>query len=119
MLKESVMFQFTRLRCLRNACCRRLFTLPIAATTWITTSCGGGGGSSTVSTSDSGKTTYTIGGTVSGLLGTGLVLSDNGGDDLSIRADGSFVFRATLEAGASYSVSVSSEPSNPAQKCTV
>ena len=38
--------------------------------------------------------TYTVGGTISGLSGTG-VLEDNGRDDLSISANGLFTF-ATL-----------------------
>ena len=36
--------------------------------------------------------TYTIGGTVSGLTGTGLVLQDNGGNNLTVSANGSFKF---------------------------
>lgn len=49
--------------------------------------CGGGGGGST--SSGSGPTpSYTIGGTVSGLTGAGLVLRNNGGDDLWIRRPG-------------------------------
>jgi uncharacterized repeat protein (TIGR01451 family) len=60
---------------------------------------------------------YTIGGTVSGLTGTGLVLQDNGGDDLSINADGPFTFSTPLDYNASYTVTVSAQPS--AQVCTV
>ena len=36
-------------------------------------------------------TTYSVGGTVSGLSGT-VVLQDNGGDDLSVGASGAFTF---------------------------
>jgi len=39
---------------------------------------------------------YTIGGTVSGLLGTGLVLQDNGGNNLSVSANGSFTFTTAI-----------------------
>ena len=35
---------------------------------------------------------YTIGGTVSGLKGSGLVLSNNGADPLQVRTDGPFTF---------------------------
>jgi hypothetical protein len=41
--------------------------------------------------------TYAVGGTVAGLRGSGLVLQDNLGDNLPVRADGSFAF-ATTEA---------------------
>ena len=38
---------------------------------------------------------YSIGGTVSGLSGT-VVLQDNGGDDLSVTASGSFTFATSV-----------------------
>lgn len=62
---------------------------------------------------------YDISGTVSGLIGTGLVLQNNGGDNQSISADGSFSFSSQLVDGASYSVSILSQPSSPIQQCTV
>jgi uncharacterized repeat protein (TIGR03803 family) len=64
-------------------------------------------------------TLYTIGGTVSGLSGTGLVLQDNGGDSLSIGANGSFTFATPVASGSSYAVTVLTQPANPAQKCVV
>jgi Cellulase (glycosyl hydrolase family 5) len=64
-------------------------------------------------------TTYTIGGSVTGLSGTGLVLQDNGADNLTIAADGSFTFATALAAGSTYSVKVLTQPSNPTQTCTV
>jgi len=67
----------------------------------------------------SGQPTYTIGGTVSGLAGSGLVLQQNGGDNLPISADGSFTFPTPVEDGATYSVTVFAQPGNPAQTCTV
>ena len=61
--------------------------------------------------------TYTIGGTVSGLTGTGLVLRNNGGDNRAVTANGAFTFANTIGAGAPYSVSVLTQPSG--QTCTV
>jgi hypothetical protein len=61
--------------------------------------------------------TFTIGGAVSGLTGTGLVLRDNGGDDLPITSSGSFTFAKGLLDGSSYSVTVFTQPSG--QYCTV
>ena len=63
--------------------------------------------------------TYTIGGTVSGLAGSGLVLEQSGGDDLPIAADGSFAFATPLGEGSPYSVTVSVQTSDPAQTSTV
>ena len=42
--------------------------------------------------------TYSVGGTVSGLSGT-VVLQDNGGNDLSVSANGPFTFSTALAAG--------------------
>ena len=66
---------------------------------------------------ESSPTTYTIGGTVSGLTGTGLVLQDNGGDNLAVSASGSFTFSTTVASGAAYSVTVLTQPAG--QSCTV
>jgi hypothetical protein len=63
--------------------------------------------------------TFTIGGTVSGLSGTGLVLQDNGGDNLPISADGSFTFATAIDSGTAYDVSVATQPLNPVQGCGV
>src|SRR5580765_121248 len=54
---------------------------------------------------------FAIGGTVTGLSSAPLVLRDNGGDDLSLVADGPFTFASRLPAGASYAVSIASAPS--------
>jgi hypothetical protein len=63
--------------------------------------------------------TLSIGGSVSGLAGTGLVLQDNGSDNLTISANGKFTFATLLPGGATYNVTVLTQPSNPAQTCTV
>jgi Galactose oxidase, central domain len=62
--------------------------------------------------------TYTIGGTVTGLTGTGLVLQDNGGDNLTVTANAtSFNFTTAITSGGSYSVTVLTQPAG--QSCTV
>jgi YVTN family beta-propeller protein len=63
--------------------------------------------------------TYTIGGTVSGLTGTGLVLQNNGGDDLTIYSIVTFVFTTALTDGSGYVATVLSDPTTPSQTCTV
>jgi hypothetical protein len=63
--------------------------------------------------------TYTIGGTVSGLAGTGLVLQNNGGDDLAVSSNGAFTFSTEIVAGSGYAVGVRAQPENPAQVCSL
>jgi hypothetical protein len=60
-----------------------------------------------------------IGGSVTGLTGSGLVLQNNGADDETITAAGAFIFDTTVPAGSGYAVTVKTQPSIPAQKCTV
>src|SRR5262245_58721533 len=81
----------------------------------ILTACGGGGGGSPQPPAP----TFTIGGTVSGLAGTGLVLQNNGGNSLAVAANGSFAFTGQLTNGAAYSVTVATQPSNVSQNCIV
>ncbi len=70
---------------------------------------------SVICTTD-GIATYTIGGTVSGLSGTGLVIQNNFGDDLSLSANGSFTFPTALSNREFYNVSVKTHPTG--QNCT-
>jgi hypothetical protein len=67
-------------------------------------------------------TGFSVGGTVLGLFGSGLVLQLNGGRNLSIvPASGQnipFAF-AALETGSNFAVSILGQPSNPTQRCTV
>ena len=60
--------------------------------------------------------TYSIGGTVSGLSGT-VVLQDNGGDDLSVSSNGAFTFATPVADGVAYNVTVKSNPSG--ETCTI
>jgi len=53
---------------------------------------------------------FTVGGTVAGLAGSGLVLQNNAGDDLAVGADGSFSFATSLDDGADYGVTVKTQP---------
>jgi hypothetical protein len=53
---------------------------------------------------------------VSGLSGT-VVLHDNGGDDLSVTANGSFTFATSVPDGTGYNVTVKTNPAG--QSCTV
>jgi hypothetical protein len=60
----------------------------------------------------------TIGGTVTGLTtGSKLILLDNGTDSLTVANNGEFTFAGQIEAGSSYSVTISSQPSG--ETCVV
>jgi len=65
--------------------------------------CGGGGGSSPL---------YTIGGSVSGLTGT-VVLQNNGGNNLSVSANGAFTFPTAVDSASAYAVTVLTQPLGP------
>ncbi len=73
----------------------------------LLTGCGG----------DDNTSDYAIGGTVSGLTGEGLVLQNNGGDDLSITSNGRFTFSTRLESGSSYTITIATQPTG--QTCSV
>ncbi|HEX6761239.1 MAG TPA: LamG-like jellyroll fold domain-containing protein [Gaiellaceae bacterium] len=61
--------------------------------------------------------TFSVGGSLSGLSSGSVVVQDNGGDDLTVSANGSFAFATKLPAGAAYSVTVKTNPAG--QSCTV
>jgi len=62
---------------------------------------------------------FTIGGAVSGLLGAGLVLQNNGGNNLAISGNGGFTFSTAIPSGATYAVTVLTQPGGPVQSCSV
>ncbi len=61
---------------------------------------------------------YSVGGSISGLEGSGLVLS-NLGRRLDVTQNGPFVFAGGWAPGTPYDVTVVEQPANPAQACTV
>jgi hypothetical protein len=62
---------------------------------------------------------YSIGGTVSGLLGSGLTLHLNGGAALGVSDNGNFVFGTTIASGVNYTVTINAQPSVPSQTCNL
>jgi 6-phosphogluconolactonase (cycloisomerase 2 family) len=73
--------------------------------------CGGGSGVAA---------RFQLGGTVSGLVGSGLVISDSNGAEFKASSNGAFSLPGEYSAGSAYSVSVSAQPiSSPAQYCAV
>jgi hypothetical protein len=81
-----------------------------ALTTLAMAACGGGGGGGGPPPS------ATISGSISGLTGTA-VLQDNGGDNLTLHANGSFKFSIPVLLGQPYSVTVLTQPTGP--NCSV
>ncbi len=80
------------------------------------------GGSTTFSlaiTVTTAAADFTIGGAVTGLHGAGLVLRNNGGNDLTVAASGAITFSSPLASGEVYAVAVKSQPVLPGQICTV
>ncbi|HYW76133.1 MAG TPA: choice-of-anchor tandem repeat GloVer-containing protein [Gammaproteobacteria bacterium] len=87
-------------------------------TAWMVLACvtaltlGGCGSNGSPSSTSSNARSYTVGGTVAGLGNKeSVVLLINGGDQLSITANGPFVFSNSLPAGSSYQVTVKSHTS--------
>jgi 6-phosphogluconolactonase (cycloisomerase 2 family) len=87
--------------------------MTLLLSTLLLVGCGGGSGAS-----GGDGTRYVIKVTVSGLDGSGLVLQNNGGDDLSVSANGSVQFATGLATGAAYSVTVKTQPTMLTQTCT-
>jgi uncharacterized protein YegL len=60
--------------------------------------------------------TYTVGGSVTGLTGS-VTLQNNAGDDLILNSNSSFTFSTAIQDGATYSVSISNQPTG--QTCSL
>jgi 6-phosphogluconolactonase (cycloisomerase 2 family) len=88
----------------------RLFAVCIVG---CVSACGGGSGSG------GGGAPHTVGGMVTGLVGSGLGLLNNGADLLQVSQNGTFTFSESVAGGAAFNVTVSTQPGNPTQTCTV
>jgi hypothetical protein len=86
---------------------------------------GGGGGSSDSGTGDPGSpppppppaATYTVGGTISGLSASGLILANGSATVSPASGASSFTFQGQVSSGASYDVTVQTQPAT--ETCTV
>ncbi|MDH5612063.1 MAG: hypothetical protein OEY66_06365 [Gammaproteobacteria bacterium] len=92
-----------------------LFSFAIVTGSFMLVNCGGGEDSGTVSN----NVTYAVGGTVSGLIGSTLVMQNNNGDDLGVTKNGSFIFVKPIPDGFAYDVTIKSQPTDPNQVCSV
>src|SRR5262245_66632821 len=73
----------------------------------------GGAGGGTGQQQPPGK--VTVGGTIAGLSGSGLMLQNNGGDDLGGTANGVSTFKTSVDAGTPYNITVAAQPTAPSQ----
>jgi 6-phosphogluconolactonase len=72
----------------------------------------GGGGTSSIGAS------FSLGGYVSGLTGSGLKLSYNGAS-LPISRNGAFTASTAVTTGSTYAITIATQPTGPAQTCVV
>jgi 6-phosphogluconolactonase len=91
-----------------------LYTAPVLFLTLA--ACGGGGGSTP---GGSLAASYILSVNVTGVSGVGVVLRNNGGNDLTVTTPGTYPFTTAVVAGSGYDVTVLSNPSSPVQVCTV
>lgn len=93
----------------------RLVSLMVCSA--LVAACGGGGGGGS-SSPPPPATTFTLGGTLTGLAtSASVVLQFNGGSNTTVSANGSYSFASAIPSGTAYTVTVSTQPSG--QTCTV
>lgn len=99
---------------------RRMGAALLPSVTAALVACGGGDGAGSLpppaTVQPPTSASYAIGGTVGGLSGT-IVLRNNDRDDLTLTADGAFVFATGVTAGNPYAVTVARQPDG--QTCAV
>jgi hypothetical protein len=89
----------------------------------ITSACGGGGTGDVATEAPPAATPpvivneYSVSGNVSGLVASNLVIQSNLADEITIDADGSFVFPTDFENGTNYEVVIILQPQT--QTCTL
>ena len=88
------------------------FAVSLALLVISSSTCGGGAGPT-----KNPPPTFTISAAVSGFSSGTLVLEDNGANDLTISANGTFVFTNQVNSGATYNVTVLTQPTG--ETCAV
>ncbi len=94
-----------------------ILTQPSGQTCTVSNSSGTINGSNITNVQIACVSTYTVGGTISGLSGGTVTIQNNGTDTLARAANGTYTFSHALTNGSSYSVLVTNNPSG--QTCTV
>ncbi|MEW8077795.1 MAG: hypothetical protein AB2822_06880 [Candidatus Thiodiazotropha endolucinida] len=97
---------------------RMILAVCIVPAISLLSACGSGDSNDSASDQEnSSDSSYSISGTVSGMTGSGLVLQNNGTDDLTIAADGGFSFATPVIQADSYAVTIAAQPGD--QICSV
>jgi sugar lactone lactonase YvrE len=90
---------------------KSLRPLALATLSLLLAACGGGDGGNGSTTGSTTPATVAVSGTVTGLpAGLSVNLLNNGGDSLTLTQNGAFTFATPVAAGASYSVTVGTQP---------
>ena len=110
-------FQFNRTLAAGSTYAVTVTTQPTGQTCTVTNGNGTANANVTNITIACAATTYTIGGTLSGLTSGTVVLQDNGTENLSVSANGAFTFSTPVAAGSAYAVTVKTNPAG--QACLV
>jgi len=93
-----------------------VFTQPAGQTCTVANAAGTVGTANIANVNVTCVNNYTLGGSVSGLT-IAITLQNNGGNNLSVSADGSFTFAAGVADGSTYSVTLQAQQAG--QSCTV
>jgi hypothetical protein len=91
----------------------------IGSMAFVMAACSGVKGTSSGTGTGGGTGSFTVGGTITNLVGSGLVLTDNSTDTLTITKTGTVQFTFSKPVGGAYDVEIQTQPTNPAQTCTL
>jgi hypothetical protein len=93
-----------------------VFTQPSGQTCTVSNATGTVGAANITNVNVTCVNNYTLGGTISGLA-MAITLQNNGGDNLSVSANGSFTFATAVADGSTYNVTVLAQQAG--QNCTI
>lgn len=95
-------------------------SITVGSNTFVLSYVGGDGTDITLTIPPAPVTPVTVGGVVTGLIpGESVVLQNNGGNDLTVPADGSFTFTMPVAPGSAYAVTVLTQPGPISELCSV
>lgn len=93
-----------------------VFTQPAGQTCTVSNATGTVGAANVTNVNVTCVNNFTLGGTASGVA-VAITLQNNGGNNLSVSANGSFTFGAGVANGSTYNVTVQAQ--QPGQNCTI
>jgi N-acetylneuraminic acid mutarotase len=101
-----------------NIAITKLIRVALPLSALLLTACSAGGGAGSATPPVNGLASYTVGGSVTGLLTNGsVVLQNNGGNNTTVSANGSFSFATSIASGSTYAVTVLTQPTG--QTCSI